>query len=68
MGAWFASVLVMHWRMPLATIFEAGAVQGFGDGGELCDDVFAVAAGFDHGDDAGELALGAAQAVEDCAD
>ncbi|GAA3120617.1 hypothetical protein GCM10020254_79710 [Streptomyces goshikiensis] len=44
---------------------EAGAVQGFGDGSELGDDILAVASGFDHGDDARELPLGAAQAVED---
>lgn len=44
--------------------FEAGAVQGAGNRGELSDDVLAVAAGLDHGDDTGELPLGATEAVE----
>lgn len=58
MGAWFWSALVMHWRMPLATILKAGAVQGFGYGGELGDDVFAVAVSFDHGNDSRRVGLG----------
>jgi hypothetical protein len=50
---------------PTRDDLETGPVERAGDGGELGDDVLAVASGFDHGDDAGELALGAAQPVED---
>ena len=40
---------------------EAGLVQGAGDGGELGDDVLAVAALLEHPDHARDLSLGAAQ-------
>src|SRR6476469_1606077 len=44
---------------------EAGPVEGAVDGGELGHDVLAVAALLDHPQHAAELALGAAQTVED---
>src|SRR6476661_1347563 len=44
---------------------EAGAVERLGDGGELRDDVLAVAALLDHLDDAADLAAGAVEATDD---
>src|SRR5690606_27149517 len=44
---------------------EAGPVEGLGGGGELGDDVGAVGAALEHLDDAPDLPLGAAQAVDD---
>src|SRR5690349_10815873 len=44
---------------------EAGAVQRLGDSGKLGDDVLAVAALFEHAYDAGQLALGALDPVDD---
>ena len=42
---------------------ESGAVEGAGDGGELSDDLAAVAACLDGGDDGGELPVSAFEAI-----
>ena len=49
---------------PSGDDLESGTVEGAGDGGELSDYVFAVAALFDHRDYAGELPLSATQPIQ----
>ena len=64
-GLPLASAPETHSRSPVATILKPALVQSSGHGGQLGDDILAVATLFDHRDHPRELSLGPAQPIQD---